>query len=218
MKTPQDRKVEYSPRSSGQAELIESLYHNDIVFALGPAGSGKTFIAAMKAIELFQEQKVGKIILTRPAVTADEDLGFLPGDMNEKLNPYLFPLIDAFTHHWQPGWLPRLQKMEQAEIASVGHMRGRSFYDSIIIVDEAQNLTYPQMKMILTRFGKGCKMIITGDPDQVDLEGRKESGLVAWADMLCNTKGVGVVRLTSKDIHRHALVKRIVEEEEKYKR
>lgn len=218
-----NRRVEFSPRSEGQKELLESMYHNDITIGIGPAGTGKTYLAAMKAIELYEDREVNKIILARPAVTADEDLGFLPGDMNEKLHPYMFPLVDAFSHHWQPGRLYEMQKEDEAEIASVGHMRGRSFYNSVIIIDEAQNLTYAQLKMILTRFGEGCKMIITGDPDQVDLDTsdrkgpRKTSGLLDWINVLEGVKGVGIVEMTTDDIQRHPLIERILKEEIKYK-
>lgn len=217
-----NRQVEFSPRSEGQKELLESMYHNDITIGIGPAGTGKTYLAAMKAIQLYEDRTVNKIILARPAVSADEDLGFLPGDMNEKLHPYMFPLLDAFSHHWHPGRLYEMQKDEEAEIASVGHMRGRSFYNSVIIIDEAQNLTYAQLKMILTRFGAGCKMIITGDPDQVDLDpndrkdSKRKSGLMDWVRILKGLPKIGVVEMSTDDIQRHPLIEKILKEEMKY--
>lgn len=206
-------RVEFKARTEGQQELIESLHHNDITLVSGPAGTGKTFIAAMKAIELFDRGEVDKILLARPAVTAGENLGFLPGDMGEKLDPFLRPIYDALNERWMDDQIKDMVERDEIEITSIGHLRGRSFKNTFMFLDECQNLTYEQTKMSLTRFGKGCKMIMTGDPDQVDLKPVSSSGFVPWMNILEHTRGIGKVILTEKDVQRHPIVARILHDE-----
>lgn len=207
-------RVELKPRNAHQAEQIESLHHNDITFAIGPAGTGKTYVSTLYAIQLFEEGEIDKIYIARPAVTAGERLGFLPGDLQEKLDPFLIPIYEALNERWQNEVLEKMIADGELEIGSIGHMRGRSFKRTFLILDECQNLNYAQTKMAITRFGKGCKMIITGDPEQIDLQPRDGlSGLMPWVTMLEGTKGIGVVEYDESDVVRHPIVARILKRE-----
>ncbi len=198
-------------RSPGQRAYLAALRERDMVFALGPAGSGKTYLAVAMGVSLLLAGKVERIVLSRPAVEAGERLGFLPGDMKEKIDPYLRPLYDAL-HDMMPAELigSRMESGE-IEIAPLAFMRGRTLAHCFVILDEAQNTTPMQMRMFLTRLGEGSRMVITGDPSQTDLPGGQKSGLNDAVDTLEGIDGMRFVRLTSKDVVRHDLVTRIVE-------
>lgn len=199
------------PRSLNQKNLVETAYNNDLVFAVGPAGTGKTFIAVALAVKALKDKEVKKIIITRPAVEAGESLGFLPGDMKDKVDPYLRPIYDAL-YDLLPGEKVSYYKENRIiEIAPLAYMRGRTLSDAFVLLDEAQNTTTMQIKMFMTRLGPNSKMIITGDPSQVDLPGRQKSGLVDALDKLKGVEGVGVTRLDSKDVVRHRVVKGIID-------
>lgn len=194
------------PKTENQANLISHIDANDIVLAMGPAGTGKTYLSVAKAIENFKNQNVERVILTRPAIEAGEKLGFLPGDMDEKLDPYMRPLYDAILERMSPRKLDICLKHRTIEIAPIAFMRGRNLNNSFIIVDEAQNCTETQLKMILTRLGWGSTMIITGDPDQSDLP-LGESGLKTIMDKIGNNvKNVSVCKLSKEDVVRHPVV------------
>jgi phosphate starvation-inducible PhoH-like protein len=194
------------PKSEGQARLMEAIDTSNLVLALGPAGTGKTYIAIAKAVDALRAGKIGRIVLCRPAVDAGENIGFLPGDMEEKLAPYLRPLYDALQDRMSAKQVKAMIAEGQIEIASVGFMRGRTLNNAFIVVDEAQNCTYVQLKMILTRLGWNSKMIVTGDPAQSDLL-PEMSGLAPVADKIESMKGdIGVVRLAQADVVRHPLV------------
>ena len=204
-----------SPRNANQGRMVDSFSHNDLTFALGPAGTGKTYIAIALAVSALKNKACRRIILSRPAVEAGEKLGFLPGDMKDKIDPYLRPLYDALED-----MLPQLKLKEYIEsdtiqIAPLAFMRGRTLNDAIIILDEAQNTTKHQMKMFLTRLGMGAKMIITGDCSQIDLPRSTQSGLVNALKILRGVKGIGIIEYEKKDIVRHPLVQRIVDAYEK---
>jgi phosphate starvation-inducible protein PhoH and related proteins len=198
-------------RSPGQRDYLAALRERDMVFALGPAGSGKTYLAVAMGVSLLLAGKVERIVLSRPAVEAGERLGFLPGDMKEKIDPYLRPLYDAL-HDMMPAELiaGRMESGE-IEIAPLAFMRGRTLAHCYVILDEAQNTTPMQMRMFLTRLGEGSRMVITGDPSQTDLPGGQKSGLNDAVETLQGVDGMRFVRLTSKDVVRHDLVTRIVE-------
>lgn len=196
-------------RSSGQLHLMEAIDNNDFTFALGPAGCGKTYLAVSKALEAYRAGRVTKIILARPAVEAGERLGFMPGDMNEKISPYMRPLYDALYDWVSPAQVAIWLDEGVIEIVPVAFMRGRTFKNVAIVVDEAQNATLSQLKMILTRLGERSFMVITGDPDQSDLKSG-ESGLLATANALDGIRGVSTVRLSDADIVRHPLLKLIL--------
>ena len=197
-------------RTEGQIGLMEAIDHNDMVMALGPAGSGKTYIAIGKAVEALKAGKVQKIILARPAVEAGEKLGFLKGDLKEKVDPYMNPLYDALHDWMSPSQLTAWMAEGRIDIVPVAFMRGRTFKNAYIIVDEAQNATKTQLKMILTRMGFGSKMIINGDPDQSDLK-EGESGLKEVADRIGDRiPGIAVVTLEKSDVIRHPLVKALL--------
>lgn len=193
------------PKSKGQSALLEAIDSNALVLALGPAGTGKTYLAITKAVEALESGKVGRIVLSRPAVEAGESLGFLPGAMEDKLAPYLRPLYDALQDRLSPKRLKALMAEGLIEIAPVGFMRGRTLNNAFVVIDEAQNCTYGQIKMLLTRLGWNSTMVVTGDPAQTDLL-PDLSGLSAVAEKLDELKNVAVVRLGEADIVRHPLV------------
>ncbi len=199
------------PKTEGQARLIEAIDTSNLVLALGPAGTGKTYLAIAKAVEALRAGKVGRIVLCRPAVDAGENIGFLPGDMEEKLAPYLRPLYDALQDRMSAKQVKAMIAEGQIEIASVGFMRGRTLNNAFIVVDEAQNCTYVQLKMILTRLGWNSKMIVTGDPAQSDLL-PELSGLAPVADKIESMKGdIAVCRLQQADVIRHPLVAKMLD-------
>jgi len=199
------------PKSANQRKLVESSYKNDLVFALGPAGTGKTYIAVALAVRALKNREVKRIIITRPAVEAGENLGFLPGDLQEKLDPYLRPIYDALSDMVPAEKLKYYQETRVIEIAPLAYMRGRTLHDAFVLLDEAQNTTSEQIKMFLTRMGPNSKVIITGDQTQVDLPTRQKSGLSEALKVLKEVKGIGVVKLSGKDVMRHKLVKAIIE-------
>ena len=206
-----------TPRSENQLQLVKSYRANDMVFAVGPAGSGKTYTAIALAVRALKNKEVKKLILCRPAVEAGEKLGFLPGDMKEKIDPYLQPLYDALEDMIPPQKLKEYMELNIIQIAPLAFMRGRTLNDAVVILDEAQNTTIPQLKMFLTRMGMNTKMIITGDLTQIDLPSSVRSGLSHAMHILRDVKGIGIVELNKKDIVRHKLVTRIVEAYEKEK-
>ena len=184
---------------------------NDLLFAVGPAGSGKTYTAIALAVRALKERQVRRIILTRPAVEAGEKLGFLPGDMKEKLDPYLQPLYDALNDMIPPARLVKLMEEGTVQIAPLAYMRGRTLDHAFVILDEAQNTTLSQIKMFLTRMGRNARFIVTGDVTQIDLPHKGDSGLVRAMEILRSVKGIGIVEFDRRDIVRHELVKQIVE-------
>ncbi|MCB6993137.1 PhoH family protein [bacterium 210820-DFI.6.37] len=204
------------PKTLGQKKYVESIRKKDIVFGIGPAGTGKTYIAVAMAIHAFKNKEVQKIILTRPAVEAGERLGFLPGDMQEKVDPYLRPLYDALYDVLGRESALRLKEKEAIEVVPLAYMRGRTLDNSFIILDEAQNTTREQMKMFLTRMGFGSKIVITGDVTQVDLPRGKRSGLVEASRILKNVRGIDFCYLKDVDVVRHELVKKIIGAYDKY--
>lgn len=204
-----------APRNANQAKMVKSFSENDLTFALGPAGTGKTYIAIALAVKALKNKQCRKIILSRPAVEAGEKLGFLPGDMKDKIDPYLQPLYDALEDMLPPQKLKEYLEAETIQIAPLAFMRGRTLNDAVIILDEAQNTTRHQMKMFLTRLGMNGKMIITGDTTQIDLPRTVQSGLLQALRILKNVKGIGRIEYEKKDIVRHPLVQRIVDAYEK---
>jgi len=199
------------PKSANQRKLVEASFKNDLVFALGPAGTGKTYIAVALAVRALKNREVKRIIITRPAVEAGENLGFLPGDLQEKLDPYLRPIYDALSDMVPSEKLKFYQETRVIEIAPLAYMRGRTLHDAFVLLDEAQNTTGEQIKMFLTRMGPNSKVIITGDQTQVDLPKRQKSGLKEALHVLKDVKGIGMVYLGGKDVIRHKLVKSIIE-------
>lgn len=197
-------------KTQNQKLLVESADHNDIVFAIGPAGTGKTYTAVALAVRALKNKLVKRIILTRPAVEAGESLGFLPGDLQDKIDPYLRPLYDALDDMIKQESLVKFRETRVIEIAPLAYMRGRTLDNCFVILDEAQNATSSQLKMFLTRLGPTAKCIITGDLTQVDLPRNQTSGLRKGIDILKNVKGIGVVRLSADDVVRHRLVKEII--------
>lgn len=200
-----------SPRNANQARMVKSFSDNDLTFALGPAGTGKTYIAIALAVAALKNKQCRRIILSRPAVEAGEKLGFLPGDMKDKIDPYLRPLYDALEDMFPPLKLKELMESDTIQIAPLAFMRGRTLNDAVIILDEAQNTTRHQMKMFLTRLGMNGKMIITGDTSQIDLPRTVQSGLLQALRILRGVKGIGIIEYEKKDIVRHPLVQRIVD-------
>ena len=199
------------PRSENQLKLVEGFAKNDMVFAIGPAGSGKTYTAIALAVRALKNKEIKKIILSRPAVEAGEKLGFLPGDMKEKLDPYLQPLYDALNDMIPPAKLVKYLEEGTVQIAPLAYMRGRTLDNAFVILDEAQNTTLSQIKMFLTRMGRNAKFIVTGDVTQIDLPRKSDSGLVRTMEILREVEGIGIVEFDVRDIVRHPLVKHIVE-------
>lgn len=205
------RGFKIKPKTANQRELVESAGKNDLVFAIGPAGTGKTYISVALAVRALKNKEVKKIIITRPAVEAGENLGFLPGDLKEKIDPYLRPIYDALDDMIPSEKLRYYIENRIIEIAPLAYMRGRTLQNAFILLDEAQNTTAMQIKMFLTRMGPKSKMIITGDRSQIDLPRNQKSGLVDSLNILKGIDGIGFVSLSSKDVIRHSLVKAIIE-------
>ncbi|MGC2203578.1 MAG: PhoH family protein [Stellaceae bacterium] len=204
------RKRRITARSTGQAAYIKALQDNELVFGLGPAGTGKTYLAVAAAVDLLMSGRVERIILSRPAVEAGERLGFLPGDLRDKVDPYLRPIFDALNDMLPADQLARRLGTGEIEVAPIAFMRGRTLSHAFVILDEAQNTTPMQMKMFLTRLGEASRMVVTGDPTQVDLPPGTRSGLAEALDTLTGVDGIVTVRFTDKDVVRHDLVARIV--------
>ncbi len=203
-------------RTGGQLAYLESVSRNDIVFVIGPAGTGKTYLAVAAAVSALKQKKVSRIVLARPAVEAGENLGFLPGALEDKVDPYLRPLYDALQELLEPDRLVRFQAMKVVEVAPLAFMRGRTLNDAFIILDEAQNTTPAQMKMFLTRLGAGSKAVVTGDITQTDLPANRPSGLVDVRTVLRGVSGLDFVYLSERDVVRNPLVQRIVRAYEKH--
>jgi phosphate starvation-inducible PhoH-like protein len=199
------------PKTVNQQKLVDLIKDNDLVFALGPAGTGKTYISVAMAVRALKNKQVKKLIITRPAVEAGENLGFLPGDLKEKIDPYLRPIYDALHDMIPFEKLQYYMEREIVEIAPLAYMRGRTLNNAFILLDEAQNTTPMQMKMFLTRMGPESKMIITGDASQIDLPKRQQSGLKEAVRILGDVKGIGILELDEKDVVRHRLVRDIIE-------
>ncbi len=197
-------------KTVGQKMYVEAIKRNPVVFGIGPAGTGKTYLAVCLAVQALKQKQVQKIVLTRPAVEAGEKLGFLPGDLQTKVDPYLRPLYDALQELMGLETYSKLMERGTIEIAPLAYMRGRTLSDSFIILDEAQNATREQMKMFLTRMGDGSKVVVTGDKSQVDLPDGKRSGLIHAAALLDGVEGISVINLTDKDVVRNPIVMRIV--------
>jgi phosphate starvation-inducible PhoH-like protein len=203
-------------KTLNQKRYVDSIDKNTIVFAIGPAGTGKTYLAVAKAVQALQAKQITRIILTRPAVEAGERLGFLPGTLSEKIDPYLRPLYDALHDMMEPSSIPRLMTEGTIEVAPLAYMRGRTLNDAFIILDEAQNTSPEQMKMFLTRLGFGSKMVVTGDVTQIDLPGGTQSGLKVVKGILDGLDDVHFTQLTARDVVRHRLVSDIVEAYSRY--
>ncbi|GMV97287.1 MAG: PhoH-like protein [Phycisphaerae bacterium] len=204
------RHVIVRPRTPGQASYIQAVRNNDLVFCVGPAGSGKTYLAVAMAVAMLKSGQIQRIVLVRPAVEAGEKLGFLPGDMQAKVNPYLRPLFDAMHDMMTYDQIKRFIANDVIEVAPLAFMRGRTLNNSAVILDEAQNTTVSQMMMFLTRLGNNSKMIVTGDDSQVDLEKPESSGMIDALKRLGDVEGIGIIRLSQGDIVRHRLVQDIV--------
>lgn len=204
------------PRTENQKKLVEAFDNNDMIFAVGPAGTGKTYLSIALAVKALKEKTIKKIVLSRPAVEAGEKLGFLPGDMKDKIDPYLQPLYDALEDMLPQAKLQEMMEKHVIQIAPLAFMRGRTLSDAIVILDEAQNTTCAQIRMFLTRMGWNTKMIITGDMTQIDLPREQKSGLKEALNILSGIEGIEIVELNRKDIVRHKLVTRIVNAYEKY--
>ena len=204
------------PKTLGQKEYINLIKNNDITFGIGPAGTGKTYLAVAMAVKAFKRDEVSRIILTRPAVEAGENLGFLPGDLKDKVDPYLRPLYDALFDMLGADKFNKYLERGLIEVAPLAFMRGRTLDNAFIILDEAQNTTKEQMKMFLTRLGFGSKAVVTGDLTQTDLPDNKRSGLLHATNVLKGVEGIGSITLTERDVVRHALVQRIIVAYDKY--
>ena len=198
------------PKTIGQKQYVESILHNTVTIGVGPAGTGKTYLAVAAAVAAFRERKINRIILTRPAVEAGERLGFLPGDLQSKVDPYLRPLYDALFDMLGAETYQKYLERGNIEVAPLAYMRGRTLDDSFIILDEAQNTSCEQMKMFLTRMGFGSKMVITGDATQIDLPADKMSGLKQAVRVLKGVEGIGICELNDQDVVRHVMVQRII--------
>src|SRR6185436_3454096 len=210
--------VQVDAKSEGQTKYLQEIDQNDIVFAIGPAGTGKTFLAVMKAVEQLKAGRIRRIVLVRPAVEAGERLGFLPGDIQAKVNPYLRPIYDSLNTFLEFGQLQRLITSDVVEICPLAYMRGRTLDEAFIILDEAQNTTSEQMKMFLTRMGRSSKIVVTGDITQIDLTPGKPSGLIEVKDLLKGVPGIAFAYLSKADIVRHPLVQKIVDAYEHHRR
>lgn len=206
------------PKTLGQKEYVNLIKNNDITFGIGPAGTGKTYLAVAMAAKAFRNDEVSRIVLTRPAVEAGESLGFLPGDMKDKVDPYLRPLYDALFEMFGADKFNKLLERGTIEVAPLAFMRGRTLDNAFIILDEAQNTTSEQMKMFLTRLGFGSKAVVTGDITQIDLPINRKSGLIQATKILSGVKGIGYKELTEKDVVRHELVQRIIKSYAKYEK
>lgn len=206
---PKSNRIVY-PKNAKQAEFISAIENYDLCFGLGPAGTGKTYLATAMALQLLLEGEVEKIVLTRPVVEAGENLGFLPGDLVRKITPYLRPLYDIIEHLLPPAIFRKIEDAGRFEIAPLAYMRGRTLFNSVVILDEAQNTSAEQMKMFLTRLGPNSKMIITGDPKQSDIDNKKKCGLADAVSLLKNIDEIAIVRFTAKDVVRHSLVQKII--------
>ncbi len=200
-----------TPKSEGQAAYLQNIDENDITVGIGPAGTGKTYLAVAMAVDALFKKRVKRIILARPAVEAGENLGFLPGDLQEKIDPYLRPLYDALEDMIPPDRLRRAMESRSIEIAPLAYMRGRTLQDAFVILDEAQNATRAQMKMFLTRLGLNSKAVITGDKTQIDLPNKSDSGLIEVEQVLKGIEGIAFSYLSGRDVIRHRLVKEIIE-------
>jgi len=198
------------PRTAGQARYVEAIREHDLIFCVGPAGTGKTYLAVAMAVAALKREQIRKIVLVRPAVEAGESLGFLPGDLQAKINPYLRPLLDALREMMDYDQVKRFMEEDLIEVIPLAYMRGRTLNEAFIILDEAQNTTVPQMKMFLTRMGHGSKIVVSGDTTQVDLPHHTRSGLIDGLKRLEGIVGFGAVRLNNSDIVRHPLVQAIV--------
>ena len=208
--TTSARKPPIVMRTAGQRAYAEAIQKNDVVFGIGPAGTGKTYLAVAKAVEALKKEQVSRIILTRPAVEAGEALGFLPGDLQEKITPYLRPLYDSLRDMLDPEEIERAMARQTIEVAPLAYMRGRTLNNAFVILDEAQNTTTEQMFMLLTRIGPNSKCVITGDVTQVDLPTNKRSGVVEALQALKNIPGISIVYLNERDVVRHELVRSII--------
>ena len=204
------------PQSAGQKAYVEAIQRSTVVFGLGPAGTGKTYLAMAQAVSSLLSGQVRRIVLTRPAVEAGENLGFLPGTLTDKIDPYLRPLYDALGDMMDPDALPKLMASGAVEVAPLAYMRGRTLNDSFIILDEAQNTTLAQMKMFLTRLGFNSKVVVTGDASQIDLVGERSSGLLVIEDILSGIDDIEFCHLTSADVVRHRLVGQIIDAYERW--
>ena len=204
------------PKTIGQKEYVDSIFHNAVTIGVGPAGTGKTYLAVAAAVAAFRERRINRIILTRPAVEAGERLGFLPGDLQSKVDPYLRPLYDALFDMLGAETYQKYLERGNIEVAPLAYMRGRTLDDSFIILDEAQNTSCEQMKMFLTRMGFNSKMVITGDVTQIDLPADRMSGLKQAVRVLKNVEGIGICALTDQDVVRHVMVQRIIRAYEEY--
>ncbi len=210
--------VESGAKSEGQVNYLKDIDQNDIVFAIGPAGTGKTFLAVSKAVEAMKAGRIRRVVLVRPAVEAGERLGFLPGDIQAKVNPYLRPIYDSLNTFLEFGQLKRMIDADVVEICPLAYMRGRTLDEAFIILDEAQNTTSEQMKMFLTRMGRSSKIVVTGDITQIDLTPGKPSGLIEVKELLKGVPGIAFSYLTKADIVRHPLVQKIVDAYEHQRR
>jgi phosphate starvation-inducible PhoH-like protein len=204
------------PRTIGQSKYVEAVDKNDLVFAIGPAGTGKTYLAVAMAVAALKAKQVNRIVFTRPAVEAGESLGFLPGDVRAKVDPYLRPVYDALYDMLQPDKIAKLLELGVVEIAPLAFMRGRTLNESFVVLDEAQNTTTAQMKMFLTRIGEGSRAVITGDVTQIDLDDHRTSGLLTVQPILKRIKGIEFLYLTEKDVIRHRLVRDIIKAYERH--
>ena len=204
------------PKTIGQTNYVEAIDKNDLVFAIGPAGTGKTYLAVAMAVAELKAKRVNRVVFTRPAVEAGESLGFLPGDIRAKVDPYLRPVYDALYDMMQPDKIKKLLELGVIEIAPLAFMRGRTLNEAFVVLDEAQNTTSAQMKMFLTRIGEGSRGVITGDITQIDLDDRRSSGLVKVQKVLKGIDGIKFIYLSEKDVIRHRLVRDIIKAYEKF--